>query len=134
MRPSHSSSSLPCHSTSCHTCAPEASARVSRLCPGNGPGRPADPCPVAASVCGIVFLCFRGLRFFRGWGTGEPHGGIVVSAQYRIIEKIVGMKTVQSELSSHTELRNSFIREAKIQARLYHPDVVGLYNFFEQSG
>jgi serine/threonine protein kinase len=65
---------------------------------------------------------------------GEGGMGIVYKAEHTTLEQIVALKSLPSALSSSTEMRERFIREAKIQAKLSHPNVVNLHNFFEHEG
>jgi serine/threonine protein kinase len=65
---------------------------------------------------------------------GEGGMGVVYKAEHTTLEQIVALKSLPSTLSSNTEMRERFIREAKIQAKLSHPNVVNLHNFFEHEG
>jgi len=65
---------------------------------------------------------------------GEGGMGIVYKAEHTTLEQIVALKALPIALSSNTEMRERFIREAKIQAKLSHQNVVNLHNFFEHDG
>ncbi len=62
---------------------------------------------------------------------GEGGMGIVYKAEHTTLEQIVALKALPVTLSSNKEMRERFIREAKIQAKLSHQNVVNLHNFFE---
>ncbi len=62
---------------------------------------------------------------------GEGGMGVVYKAEHETLEQLVALKALPSALSSNTEMRKRFVSEAKIQAKLSHPNVVNLLNFFE---
>ena len=45
------------------------------------------------------------------------------------LQRIVALKILHEHLSSQTELRLRFEREAKLAARIDHPNVVRIYDF-----
>ncbi len=48
------------------------------------------------------------------------------------LRKLVVLKVLNQELASDPEMRDAFIREAEISARLNHPGIVNVYEVFEQ--
>lgn len=65
---------------------------------------------------------------------GEGGMGIIYKAEHLTLEQIVAIKALPSSLSSNKEIRERFVREAKIQAKISHPNIVNIHNFIEQDG
>jgi serine/threonine-protein kinase len=65
---------------------------------------------------------------------GRGGMGIVYQGRHTTIGQIVAIKALTPEWWSQPDMRNRFINEAKSQALLNHPNVVNLYNFFEEDG
>ena len=61
---------------------------------------------------------------------GEGGMGVVYKGEHITLEQVVALKALPVALISNSEMRERFIREAKIQAKLSHPNVVNLLNFF----
>ena len=61
------------------------------------------------------------------------HGGMgkVFKAIHLSLERVVAIKMVHPKLISNEEMVSRFYSEAKIQARLNHPNIVAVYDFFE---
>jgi serine/threonine protein kinase len=57
--------------------------------------------------------------------------GIVYQAVDVMLDREVAVKRLRNEFSSTPEVAERFRREAKIQARLNHPNIAHLYSFFK---
>jgi serine/threonine-protein kinase len=64
------------------------------------------------------------------------HGGmgVVYRAVHTIFDEAVAIKAIFPELTVNPELRERFIREAKIQRRLQHPNIVQIREFLIDQG
>ncbi|MBN1460945.1 MAG: PASTA domain-containing protein [Armatimonadetes bacterium] len=62
---------------------------------------------------------------------GEGGFGVVYKAVHRLSEQEVAIKTIDSVLTMDPKFRDRFFAEARIQARLKHPNIVVMHNFFE---
>ncbi|MBN1460943.1 MAG: serine/threonine protein kinase, partial [Armatimonadetes bacterium] len=62
---------------------------------------------------------------------GEGGFGVVYKGVHRLSEQEVAIKTIDSVLTTDPKFRDRFFAEAKIQAKLKHPNVVVMHNFFE---
>lgn len=60
-------------------------------------------------------------------GMGEVYQGRDIH-----LDRLVAIKALNPSLTQETDLRLRFQNEAKIQARLYHPNIVGLFEYIEQ--
>lgn len=49
-----------------------------------------------------------------------------------LLRKLVVLKVLNQELASDPEMRQAFVREAEISARLNHPNIVNVHEVFEQ--
>lgn len=77
-------------------------------------------------------LTLKDLRILRLLGTGGM--GTVYLAQDVVLEREVALKCLNPLLTQDPEFSDRFIREARIQAKLSHQNIVGLHSFFEESG
>jgi eukaryotic-like serine/threonine-protein kinase len=61
------------------------------------------------------------------------HGGMgkVYKAIHLSLERIVAIKMIHPKLLSNNEMVARFYSEARIQAKLNHPNIVTVYDFFE---
>jgi len=61
------------------------------------------------------------------------HGGMgkVYKAIHLSLERVVAIKMIHPKLLSNNEMVARFYSEAKIQAKLNHPNIVTVYDFFE---
>src|SRR5258708_13746116 len=57
--------------------------------------------------------------------------GVVYQAVDVMLEREVAIKKLRNEFTSTPEVAERFRREAKIQARLNHPNIAHLYSFFK---
>ena len=64
---------------------------------------------------------------------GEGGMGAVYKGLDLMLERIVAIKTLRSELTDDHDLVERFRREAKALAKLNHPNITGVYNFFTQN-
>ena len=62
---------------------------------------------------------------------GEGGMGDVYLGEHTSIGRKVAIKALKPELSSNEEIRKRFKNEAKVMAKLQHPNIVGLYDFHE---
>lgn len=65
---------------------------------------------------------------------GEGGSGVVYKAEHNLTGQIVAIKELTKGLAATEEMKERFIREAKILAKLTHKNIVRLYNFIEQDG
>ncbi len=61
------------------------------------------------------------------------HGGMgkVFKAVHTSLERTVAVKMIHPQLLSNKQIVNNFYNEAKIQAKLNHPNIATIYDFFE---
>lgn len=64
--------------------------------------------------------------------VGAGGMGEVYQARDVHLDRLVAIKALNPRLTQETDLRLRFQNEAKIQARLYHPNIVGLFEYIEQ--
>ncbi|GEM_PF-2068636 len=81
------------------------------------------------SLLGTVVGDYKILKKIGAGGMGVVYEGIHVR-----LEQPVAIKDLSPDLASNEEMRARFIREAKIQARLNHPNVVNVHNLIEYKG
>ena len=70
----------------------------------------------------VISLIARG-------GMGE-----IFLAREELLNRQVVLKRLQSSFTNQEEFSRRFVNEARIQAKLRHPNIIQLYNFFEQDG
>jgi eukaryotic-like serine/threonine-protein kinase len=63
---------------------------------------------------------------------GQGGMGIVYKGLHVKLEQEVAVKVLAPELSRDPSMRERFINEAKIQARISHPNVVNVFNYVEE--
>jgi serine/threonine-protein kinase len=66
--------------------------------------------------------------------VGEGGMGAVFKAIDRNLDRLVAIKALHPTFTTNHEVTERFKQEARVQATLVHPNVVNLYNFFEESG
>lgn len=66
--------------------------------------------------------------------VGEGGMGIIYKAEHCTLRQVVAIKALPGSLSCKTEIRERFLREATIQAKISHPNIVNVLNFFESEG
>jgi tetratricopeptide (TPR) repeat protein len=65
---------------------------------------------------------------------GRGTMGIVYSAQDEVMGRQVGLKVLMADLESDPETRARFHREAKAAARLFHPNIISIFDAGEDEG
>lgn len=65
---------------------------------------------------------------------GQGAMGIVWLAQDTVLERQIAVKELPSQLAEDTEFKDRFFREAKLLARLTHPNIIQLYDIIENNG
>jgi len=63
---------------------------------------------------------------------GKGGMGVVYKAIHSTLEQQVAIKALSSELSSNPSSRKRFVKEAKIQAKFSHPNVVNIFNYLDE--
>lgn len=63
---------------------------------------------------------------------GEGGMGEVYLAEETLLGRKVAIKVLSSAATHDPQFRQRFVNEARMQAGLQHPNIVGLYTFFEQ--
>ena len=64
---------------------------------------------------------------------GQGGMGVVYRAMHAKLEQLVAIKVLSPEYASNAEMRERFVREAKLQVQLSHPNVVNILNYLEDS-
>jgi len=62
---------------------------------------------------------------------GKGGMGVVYKAVHTTLEQQVAIKALSSELASNPSSRERFVKEAKIQAKFSHPNVVNIFNYID---
>jgi len=65
---------------------------------------------------------------------GQGGMGIVFKGFHVKLEQEVAIKVLAPEFSQDPAMRDRFIHEAKIQAKISHPNVVNVFNYVEEDG
>jgi serine/threonine protein kinase len=65
---------------------------------------------------------------------GEGGMGAVYRARHTLLDKPVAIKILSDQLLTNTEFEERFLREARAQARLHHPNIVQVTDFFQEGG
>src|SRR6516165_2999940 len=65
---------------------------------------------------------------------GSGGMSVVYRGQHRVTGQEVAIKILPPELAVHEELKARFVEEARVLARLEHPNIVHLNNFTEANG
>jgi len=65
---------------------------------------------------------------------GEGGMGEVYLAEEVLLGRQVAIKSLNPNLTSDSQFSERFVNEARIQAKLIHPNIVALYNFFIEDG
>jgi serine/threonine protein kinase len=63
---------------------------------------------------------------------GKGGMGDVYRATHARLERPVAIKLLKSEFTGNQSFRNRFRNEAKVMAKLQHPGIVALYDFYEE--
>src|SRR5690349_2281781 len=70
-------------------------------------------------------------RVIRQLGSGAM--GVVLLAQDELLDRLVAIKLIRSNLLSQS-FRQRFLAEARVMAKISHPNVLGVYTFGEHLG
>src|SRR3954466_4579234 len=73
----------------------------------------------------------RGLDFELQSVLGAGGMSVVYRARHRVTGQEVAIKILPPELAIHDELKARFVEEARVLAKLEHPNIVSLNNFCE---
>src|ERR1044071_5799995 len=65
---------------------------------------------------------------------GEGGMGAVYRARHALLDKPVAIKILSDHLMTSPEFEERFLREARAQARLHHPSIVQVTDFFQENG
>ncbi len=65
---------------------------------------------------------------------GEGGFGTVYKAIHRVLEQPVALKTLHTFLTKEPKFKERFFKEAETQAKLKHPNIVLIHNFFQEEG
>jgi hypothetical protein len=65
---------------------------------------------------------------------GSGGMSVVYHGRHRLTHQEVAIKILPPELAAHSELKARFVEEARVLARLEHPNIVTLNNFVESGG
>jgi len=65
---------------------------------------------------------------------GEGGMGVVYKALHRTLERPVAIKRLAAHLSKNQNMLQRFLKEAKLQAKLTHPNVVNIFDLLEWEG
>src|SRR6478672_5560717 len=65
---------------------------------------------------------------------GSGGMSVVYRGEHRVTGQSVAIKILPPELAVHDELKARFVEEARVLARLEHPNIVTLNNFTESAG
>ncbi len=65
---------------------------------------------------------------------GQGGMGIVFRGIHKKLEQTVAIKMLAPQFSDNPEMKKRFLREARLQARLSHPNVVNIFDYIEENG
>ena len=86
----------------------------------------------------MLVLIIEAGQKIREWNLGDEIGrgaiGVIFSATHKFDEKTYAIKVLRPELSKIDELKQRFLREAKIATALKHENIVESYPAFEEAG
>jgi serine/threonine protein kinase/DNA-binding XRE family transcriptional regulator len=106
-----------------------------RLARAEKPVSPLPPPPPAPDEVGRADLSGRAVR---GYELGERIGaggfGAVYRARQSAIEREVAVKLILPQFADHPDFIRGFEAEAQLVARLEHPHIVPLYDFWREPG
>ena len=63
---------------------------------------------------------------------GQGGMGVVFKARHEKLGRLVALKMLAPHLANNEEMRARFLREAKLQANLLHPNVVNIFDYIEE--
>lgn len=59
---------------------------------------------------------------------GEGGMGLVYKARHTFLDTLVALKVIKEEMTQHSEIVERFIQEAKLGAKLKHPNIIIIYD------
>ena len=65
---------------------------------------------------------------------GQGGMGDVYKAKHKFLDNIVAIKVIKTELAAQTEILERFLLEAKLGMKLYHPNILRIYDASEANG
>ncbi len=77
---------------------------------------------------GIILNRYKKIR-----ELGRGGMGVVWLAEDKVLERQVAVKELPIQFSNDTEFKNRFLREAKLLAKLTHPNIVQIYDIIEDT-
>jgi len=111
---------LPTPGGTCPRCLMELGARPSGFAPPSRPAGPPPPTP--EEIAGA----FPQLEILEVLGRGGM--GVVYKARQRDLDRVVALKILPEECASDPTFAERFEREARVLARLSHPNVVAVHD------
>lgn len=111
----------------CPKCLLAGAAMTTESGPTN-PGRPRPPAPTLAEIA----AAFPQLEILDLIGRGGM--GFVYRARQPKLERDVAIKVLPRGFANDPRFAERFVREARLLARLNHPNIVAIYDFGEADG
>jgi predicted Ser/Thr protein kinase len=90
------------------------------------------PVPPAAPPIAEIAAHFPQLEILELLGRGGM--GMVYKARQPALDRVVALKILPQETAGDAQFAERFTREARLLARLNHPNIVGVYEFGERDG
>ncbi len=102
------------------------------------PGHPIEPTPTPQVMPEEIGLEDLSGRAIRGYLLGEKIGAGSFGAVYRgvqpLVEREVAVKIILPQYANHPDFIRRFEAEAQMVARLEHPHIVPLYDYWREPG
>jgi len=102
------------------------------------PGRPIEPAPIPQVMPEEIGLEDLSGRAIRGYQLNEKIGAGSFGAVYRgvqpLVEREVAVKIILPQYANHPDFIRRFEAEAQLVARLEHPHIVPLYDYWREPG
>jgi serine/threonine protein kinase/DNA-binding XRE family transcriptional regulator len=101
-------------------------------------GQPIEPTPTPQVMPEEIGLEDLSGRAIRGYQLGEKIGAGSFGAVYRgvqpLVEREVAIKIILPQYANHPDFIRRFEAEAQLVARLEHPHIVSLYDYWREPG
>ena len=107
-------------------------ARTASLLIQEPPPLPVPPLPVEIGDQDLSGRTIRGYELSRRLGTGRF--AIVYRATQPVLERDVAVKIIRPKYANHPDFIRRFAAEAQLVARLEHPYIVPLYDYWREPG
>src|SRR5512143_3813698 len=102
------------------------------------PGHPLEPTPTPQVMPEEIGLEDLSGRAIRGYQLGEKIGAGAFGAVYRavqpLVEREVAVKIILPQYANHPDFIRRFEAEAQLVARLEHPHIMPLYDYWREPG